>query len=180
MENQAAGRNYEAGVLTVSDRSARGEREDLSGPALAAALEQDGYRVARLEVVPDDTAAIEWVLKNWCDHLRLALVLTTGGTGPGPRDITPEATRAILEREMPGLPAAILHHSLAVTPHAMLSRGCAGIRGQTLVVNLPGSLRGALECLRIIAAALPHALEVIRGKGEEGHAYKGSAAGKVE
>jgi len=180
MKDSARVEGLRAGVLTVSDRCFAGSSEDRSGPALQDALQGQGYRVVLCRVVPDDAGAIREALLAWTDEDRLDLILTSGGTGPGPRDITPEATREILEREMPGLPTAILVHSLALTPHAMLSRGIAGIRGRTLVVNLPGSPRAALECFEIIRPVLGHALEVLGGGGEAGHRFGGVGTSGVE
>ena len=152
------------GVLTVSDRSARGKREDLSGPAVTAAVlvQLPDAAVAERAVVPDERAAIAARLAHWADDLRLDLILTTGGTGFAPRDVTPEATRDVVERETPGLAEAMRAASLRITPHAMLSRGVAGIRGRTLIVNLPGSPKGAVENLGMIAPVLPHAIELLR------------------
>ena len=152
------------GVLTVSDRSARGERADLGGPAVADAVRArlpDAQLVERA-IVPDERAQIAAKLSGWADDLHLDLVLTTGGTGCAPRDVTPEATRAVIERETPGLAEAMRAASLRSTPHAMLSRGVAGIRGRTLIVNLPGSPKGARENFETIAPVLPHAIELLR------------------
>ena len=153
------------GILTVSDRSARGERDDLSGPALVRLTEQQlGFHVAEYAIVPDEREEIAARLRDWSDRARLDLILTTGGTGFAPRDVTPEATRDVLERETPGLAEAMRAASLAVTPHAMLSRAVAGIRGRTLIVNLPGSPKAAGENLNTIAPALRHGLELLAEK----------------
>ena len=162
------------GVLTVSDRSARGERPDVSGPALAERIVELGWSVERAAVVPDEPDQIRATLLEWCDQAGLDLILTTGGTGFAPRDTTPEATAAVIDRPAPGLAEAIRAASLKITPHAMLSRGLAGIRGSTLVVNLPGSPKGALESLYTITPVLPHAVQLLRGDpgSEMGHTAK--------
>jgi len=156
------------GVLTVSDRSARGERPDTGGPALVQAVKKRlaGASVTETAIVSDDQAAIAAVLVRWADELGLDLVLTTGGTGFAPRDITPEATRSVLQREAPGLAEAMRAASFQVTAHAMLSRSVAGIRGRTLIVNLPGSPKGALENLATILPVLPHAIELLQEGAE--------------
>ena len=156
------------GVLTVSDRSARGEREDLGGPAVAEAVAArvPGAAVVERAVVPDERAVIAAQLVQWADAARLDLILTTGGTGFARRDVTPEATRDVIEREAPGLAEAMRADSLRITPHAMLSRAVAGIRGRTLIVNLPGSPKGAVENLGTIAPVLPHAIELLREEPE--------------
>ena len=151
-------------VVTVSDRSARGEREDRSGPALAEAAEADGAEVVRRELVPDDPGVLGTLLAALCDAPDAPdLVLTTGGTGLGPRDRTPEATAAVCERLVPGIPEALRADSLRVTPHGMLSRAVAGVRGRTLVVNLPGSTGGARDGWAVVAAAAAHAAAQLRG-----------------
>lgn len=158
---------YRIGILTVSDRSARGERADLSMPAVAetvAAL--PGAEIVARDVVPDEEPAIGTTLRRWAAE-GLDLILTTGGTGVSPRDVTPEATRAVIDREVPGFAEAMRAASLAVTPHAMLSRAVCGLLGRTLIVNLPGSPKGARENLLVIMPALPHALEKLRGDPSE-------------
>ncbi|HEX9681097.1 MAG TPA: MogA/MoaB family molybdenum cofactor biosynthesis protein [Anaerolineales bacterium] len=158
-------------VLTISDRSAQGSREDLSGPALAEIVKREGWQVVRSAVIPDDQAGVEARLSQWADAGDVDVILTTGGTGFGSRDHAPEATRAVVDRFAPGLAEAIRAASLRKTPHAMLSRGAAGIRRRTLIVNLPGSPRAAKESLEVILPALPHAAELLRGEAsaEEGH-----------
>ncbi len=160
-------RAWEVGILTVSDRGAAREREDRSGPALREALAGGPYRVARYEVVPDEPDRISEALRRWADREGLDLVLTTGGTGVAPRDVTPEATRAVIEREVPGMAEAMRWASLQKTPHAMISRALVGIRGRTLIVNLPGSPRAARENLEVLLPALPHAIEKIHGDPSE-------------
>lgn len=160
---------YSAAVLTVSDRSARGEREDLAGPAVAAALPPSLFQVAPVRIVPDDRDRIAAALRELADTLGVALILTTGGTGLGPRDVTPEATLAVIERSVPGLPEAMRVLTLPNTRHAALSRAVAGIRGGSLILNLPGSPKGAVECLEAVLPVLPHALAVLRGD-PAGHA----------
>jgi len=152
------------GILTVSDRSARGQRADLSGPALAQAIADHwpAATVAEAGVVPDERSEIAATLARWADELRLDLILSTGGTGFAPRDVTPEATRSVIDREAPGLAEAMRGESLRVTKHAMLSRAVAGIRGRTLIVNLPGSPKAAVENLATILPVLPHAIELLQ------------------
>ena len=150
------------GILTLSDRSSRGERADSSGPELARLIQSQGWSVARQEVLSDDESAIRDTLINWSDSSEMDVLLTTGGTGFSPRDVTPEATRAVIERDAPGLAEAMRAASLAITPHAMLSRIVTGIRKRTLIINLPGSPKGALENLEIIIPVLPHAVQLLR------------------
>jgi molybdopterin adenylyltransferase len=160
-------------VLTVSDRSARGERPDASGPALVDRCRQAGWQVDVLQIVPDEREQIQHILCAWCDAGEAEVILTTGGTGFAPRDITPEATAAILQRMAPGIAEAMRQDSLRKTPHAMLSRGVAGIRGRTLIINLPGSPRAALENLEVILPVIPHAVELLRESpnSEQGHHF---------
>ncbi len=154
---------FRVGVLTVSDRASRGEAEDVSGPELARLVEDVlGWEVVCTAVVPDDRDRIAETLRRWADEEGLALILTTGGTGFAPRDVTPEATRDVIEREAPGLAEAMRAASLEVTPHAMLSRAIAGIRGQCLIVNMPGSPKAVREQFSVIAPALPHGLRLLR------------------
>jgi len=158
------------GILTVSDRSARGERADLSGPALVEAITAQGWQVARTEIVADDLISLKKTLSAWADGGGVDVILTTGGTGFARRDITPEATGAVIEREAPGLGEAMRQAGLKVTAHAMLSRAKAGIRGSTLIVNLPGSPKAATENLQVILPVLNHAVELLRGEpGAEQH-----------
>ena len=158
-------------VLTVSDRSFRGEREDLSGPALTQQVLLLGWQVSFIAIVPDEIDAIVEILTRWSDRTDLDLILTTGGTGFAPRDITPEATRLVVERLTPGLDEAMRAASMKITAHAMLSRAVSGIRNRVLVVNLPGSPRGAVENFQVISSVLPHAIELLRDDqtAEKGH-----------
>ena len=155
---------FTAAVLTVSDRSAQGLRKDESGPEVAKLLEEVGYQVVWTGVVPDEQKEIQAALCRLADEERTALVVTTGGTGFAPRDVTPEATLAVCERLTPGIPEAMRYASLQVTPRAMLSRAQAGIRGGTLIVNLPGSPKAARENLQAVLPALAHGLEMLSGR----------------
>jgi molybdopterin adenylyltransferase len=148
-------------VLTISDSASRGEREDRSGPAVVAELEKLGARVAATEIVPDDRELIATRLRNYADAGDVNLIFTTGGTGFAPRDNTPEATRAVIEREAPGLAELMRLKSLDSTPLAPLSRAVCGIRGHTLIVNLPGSRRGAIENFTAIRPSIPHAIGLL-------------------
>ena len=150
------------GILTLSDRSSRGERPDASGPALARLILTENWSVAKQELLPDNESAIRTTLSEWADSGEIDVILTTGGTGFSPRDVTPEATRAVIEREAPGLAEAMRAASLKITPHAMLSRIVAGIRKRTLIVNLPGSPKGAVENLQVIMPVLEHAVQLLQ------------------
>lgn len=150
------------GVLTLSDRSSRGERPDASGPALADLIRTQSWLIAEQAILADDESAISAMLMTWADSGRFDVILTTGGTGFALRDVTPEATRAVIEREAPGLAEAMRLDSLKKTPHAMLSRGIAGIRGRTLIINLPGSPKGAVENLQTVIPVLPHAVQLLQ------------------
>ena len=157
----------QAGVVTVSDKGYAGEREDASGPLLADLVRQMGAEVVRQAIVPDEREQIERVLVELADEAHLDLVLTTGGTGPAPRDVTPEATRAVIEREMPGLAEVLRFAGYSRTPLAVISRGVAGIRGGTLIVNLPGSPRAVREGMETLNPILPHAIKMLRGVDTE-------------
>jgi len=152
-----------AGVVTVSDKGYVGEREDASGPMLADLLREMGAEVVSQVIVPDEQADIAQVLAALADEARVDLVVTTGGTGPAPRDVTPEATQTVIEREMPGLAEVLRSEGYRKTPLAVISRGVAGIRGQTLIVNLPGSPRAVREGMETLAPILPHAIKMLRG-----------------
>lgn len=163
---QAAAASFKVGILTLSDKGSRGERVDTSGPGLREVLAEQlaaGFEIVAYEVVPDETDVIQAKLKSWADELYLNLILTTGGTGVAPRDVTPEATLAVIEKQVPGMAEAMRHYSLQKTPMAVISRAVVGIRGRSLIINLPGSPKGARESLEAIIKALPHALEKIAG-----------------
>ncbi|MEW6244512.1 MAG: MogA/MoaB family molybdenum cofactor biosynthesis protein [Bacillota bacterium] len=155
-----------AGILTASDKGARGEREDRSAHVIRELLTAVGFQVEDYQVVPDEYSIIKRMLVRMCMD-GLDLVVTTGGTGLGPRDVTPDATLSVVEKIVPGIGEAMRAASLAKTPHAVLSRAVAGVRGKTLIVNLPGSPVACRECLEVIVAALPHAVSVLRGEVSE-------------
>jgi molybdopterin adenylyltransferase len=154
-------------IITVSDKGAKGEREDRSGQVLIDRLLKEGYQVMWQAVVPDEMDLISKELVECADERRIALIVTTGGTGVTSRDVTPEATLAVIDRTIPGMAEAMRAASLLKTPHAMISRAIVGIRANTLIVNLPGSPKGALENLEVILPALPHALNKIQGDPSE-------------
>jgi molybdopterin adenylyltransferase len=160
-------------ILTISDRSARGEREDLSGPALFDRAAQAGWQVVATAIVPDEREQISARLVEWSDNGSCDLILTTGGTGFAPRDITPEATQSVIHRFTPGIPEAMRAESLLKTPHAMLSRGIAGIRHSTIIINLPGSPKAAVENLETVIPVISHAVELLqeRPSSEKGHLF---------
>ncbi len=152
-----------AGVLVLSDKGSRGERIDTAGPALVDYLARLGWSETRLELMPDDEPAIADRLRLWCDDGDLDLILTCGGTGISPRDVTPEATQAVIERELPGFGERMRAVSVAITPHALVSRALAGTRGGTLILNLPGSPQAALENLAAVWDAIPHLVAKLQG-----------------
>lgn len=163
------------GVLTISDRSSLGLRPDASGPAIIAALEAQSWEVLKYEIIADDLDTIRVTLSSWADMDMADVILTTGGTGFSPRDVTPEATQQVIERPTPGIPEAMRQASLSITRHAMLSRAAAGIRKHTLIINLPGSPKAALENLNTVMPVLQHAVDLIRGvSGAESEHGKGN------
>ena len=152
--------SYTAAVITVSDKGFRGEREDTSGPNLCEILKDKGYKVVYTSIIPDEVEQIQAELVK-CSEEKIALVLTTGGTGFSPRDITPEATLAVVERLVPGIPEAMRAESMRITPRGCLSRGAAGIRKQTLIINLPGSKKAAQENILAVIEPVEHGLEML-------------------
>jgi molybdopterin adenylyltransferase len=158
-------------ILTISDRSARGERPDTSGPALVEMVKHQGWEVIRQSVLPDDFNLLRELLVSWSDRDDMDVILTTGGTGFSPRDVTPEATRTVIERDAPGLAEAMRTASAAKSPHAMLSRAVAGIRGKVLIINLPGSPKAAVENFQVVIPALDHAVKLLHDDpdSEKGH-----------
>lgn len=165
IEERGEARPWQAAVITLSDKGARGERVDKSGPLISARLMENGYELAETLLLPDERALLEETLIRLCDQRQLDLILTTGGTGFSPRDISPEASRAVAHREAPGIAEAIRAASMRITPRAMLSRGVSVIRGKTLIINLPGSPKACMESMDVFLDVLPHALELLRGQG---------------
>lgn len=157
---------YKIAVVTVSDKGSRGERKDESGPAICEMISSLG-EIAGTHIVPDEPSVLQDLFIKLADKERVNLILTTGGTGLSPRDNTPEATLAVIEREVPGLAEAMRRESAKKTSHAMLTRSVAGVRGRTLIVNLPGSVKAVRECLEVILPALPHGLEVLLGQASD-------------
>ena len=161
-------------ILTISDRASSGEREDKSGPILVKILKANGWEIDFTQLVPDDQSEIEKVLCKWADSGEINVIMTTGGTGFSSRDCTPEATMNVVDKLAPGMAEAMRSASLKITPHAMLSRAVAGIRGKTLIVNFPGSPKAAKENLLVILPALPHAVQLLCGDpdAEAGHSIR--------
>jgi len=154
-------------ILTMSDKGSRGERIDGTGPALRSELEGKGFIISYYKMIPDEMQEIERELIYLCDELKVDLILTNGGTGFSQRDVTPEATQNVIEKYVPGIGEAMRMKSLAITPKAMLSRGIAGIRRKTLIINLPGSPKAALENLGFVLPAIPHGIEILTGEASE-------------
>ena len=150
-------------ILTVSDAGSKGERDDTSGDVISEIMAREGFEQVHRDIVPDEKEMISAKLREWCDGQEIDLVLTTGGTGLGPRDVTPEATRDVLDIEVPGIAEAVRVQTLKNTPFAMLSRAVSGVRSGCLIVNLPGSPKAVRECLEVAVQAIPHGLEMVKG-----------------
>lgn len=155
------------GILTLSDKGSKGEREDLSGKVLKDLSEVEGWKVIKYEIIPDEKEQIVKILKIWVDKEKLDFIITTGGTGVYPRDVTPEATKEIIEKEIPGIPEYIRYISYPLTPMAALTRGVAGIRKKTLIINLPGSPKAIKEIFPKLIPIIKHAIEKIKGNPSE-------------
>jgi len=158
---------FKVAILTISDRGSKGEREDTSGPLIQEMVRNLPGEVIHYEIIPDEKEKIAEALKKSADRLKADLILTTGGTGLSPRDVTPDATLKVIEKEVPGFSEAMRAESLRKTPHAMISRAITGVRGSSLIVNLPGSPKSVKENLSVILPALPHALSKLKGDPEE-------------
>ena len=158
---------FSAGIITVSDKGSQGKREDKSGPVIAELLAGAAVSIKRTMIIPDEIDQIAQAIVQLADVERLDLILTTGGTGVSPRDLTPDATLKVLDREIPGMAEAMRASSMKVTPHAMISRAVAGIRGRSLIINLPGSPKAAVECLEVFLPVMQHAVETLRGETYE-------------
>ena len=160
---------FNLAILTISDAGSKGQRLDTSGDVVGEMTGRESFELVYRDIVPDEMELISAKLREWCDGGGVDLVLTTGGTGLGPRDVTPEATRAILDIEVPGMTEAMRYETLKNTPFAMLSRSAAGVRSGCLIVNLPGSPKAVKECLGVVLPVIPHALEIIKGRGWPSH-----------
>ena len=158
---------FTTGILTISDKGSQGQRQDISGQEIKDRLSAIGSTVSKYEIVPDEREVIAQTLAGWADEGNIDVILTTGGTGLSERDVTPEATRLVIDKDVPGFGEAMRMKSLEKTPMAVLSRATAGIRGKCLIINLPGSPRAVSECLDVILPAVPHAVEIIKGEVTE-------------
>ena len=158
---------FKVAILTISDRGSKGEREDSSGPLIEEMIKDLPAQAIRYEIIPDEKEQIVEALKRCADTLKADLILTTGGTGLSPRDVTPDATLEVIEKEVPGFSEAMRAESLKKTPHAMISRAICGIRGSSLIVNLPGSPKGVRESLGAVLDVIPHGIEIIKGEAKE-------------
>jgi len=156
-----------AGIITVSDKGSQGQRDDLSGPAIAEMLAGAAIEIRHTIIIPDEKDQIRKTIIDFSDVKQLDLILTTGGTGVSPRDVTPDATLDVIDKQIPGMAEAMRHESMRVTPHAMISRAVAGIRGKSLILNLPGSPKSVRENLAVVLPALKHAIEKIKGDDSE-------------
>ena len=156
-----------AGIITIRDKGSQGKREDLSGPAIAEMLAGAAFEIKHTVIIPDETTEIKKAIIDFADVKQLDLIVTNGGTGVSPRDLTPDATLEVLDKQIPGMAEAMRQKSMQVTPHAMISRAVAGIRGKSLIINLPGSPKGAKENLAVVLPALKHAIEKIKGDDSE-------------
>ena len=156
---------YTAAVITISDKGSAGQRVDTSGPAICEILESNGWEIVHTEIIPDDFDKIKEVFCRCSDKMKIDLILSTGGTGFSPRDITPEATLAVIERRTPGIPEAMRAESMKITPHGCLSRSEAGIRGSSLIINLPGSKKAACENILAVLSAVRHGVDMLHSAG---------------
>ena len=159
--------NMRVGIIIISDKGAKGERIDQSGPAIRKILDNQSLLVAGYQIIPDEKETIKKALIDFSENLACDLILTSGGTGLGPRDVTPEATLSIVDKVVPGLAEAMRAETFSVTPFAILSRAVAGIRGKCLIINLPGSPKAVRECLQVLLPVIPHAVEIIKGEVTE-------------
>lgn len=163
---------FNLGILTISDKGSRGERYDASGRVVRELLENNS-RVVKYDIVPDEVDMIARKFTEWADSGEIDVIVSTGGTGLGPRDVTPEATASVIDRTVPGFGEAMRAGTFAVTPFAILSRAMAGVRGKCLIINLPGSPKGVRECLEVVRPAIPHAVQIIKGEVTEHNAQGG-------